>query len=145
MNKKVAYFSRSGNSKRIAEKLARGLGCKTIEITDSMDWSGIVGFVKAGFYTSKNKDLPVKVIGKIYDKDEIIVVSPVWASHPAQAVRIYLRGREFSKTHLVLTSSGSTAKKLENRTAFASVNEIVKKKKNEDEIVNALIKKFAKK
>jgi len=59
MNYKVVYFTRTGNSKRVAEKIANKLSCETIQITDNINWKGILGFLKGGYYSSKNRNVGV--------------------------------------------------------------------------------------
>ena len=39
MGIKVVYFTRSGSSERVAEKIAKGLSTKTIKITDDLNWN----------------------------------------------------------------------------------------------------------
>ncbi len=55
MNNKVVYFSRSGNSKRVAGKIAEKLDCGKVELTDNVSWKGIFGFFKGGFYSLNQK------------------------------------------------------------------------------------------
>jgi len=55
MNTVVLFFSRTGTSKRVATKIADGLGLKPIEITDDKNWNGILGYIKGGYYSSSNK------------------------------------------------------------------------------------------
>lgn len=102
---------RSGNSKRVAEKIAAGLGVKVIEITDDKDWSGIFGYIKAGYYASFDKSVDIKVDGDIEGVEQFIVVSPTWAGGPVPAVRKFLKGIDSTRAYLVMTSMGSDFKK----------------------------------
>lgn len=47
--------------------------------------------------------------------------------------------RALDKVHLVVTSGGSA---LKDRTGYQSVSDITLNKKNEDEVINSLIKKL---
>jgi flavodoxin len=136
MNYKVVYFTRTGNSERVAKKIASKLSCETIQVTDNMDWNGKVGFLKGGYYASKNKDVEIKTSKQIDDYDELIVVSPLWAGTVAPAIRVFLKSIPHNKVNLVITSSGS---KINDRSDYKSVSDIVKNKHHEDEIIDILV------
>lgn len=137
MNYKVVYFTRTGNNKRIAEKISKILLINTIEITDNKNWDGILGFIKGGFYSSSNKEVEIEVHGKIDNTDEIILIAPLWADKICPAVREFLKNRTLYNIHLVISSNGSN---LKERLPFKSINEIIRSKKNEDEVIENLIK-----
>lgn len=136
MNYKVVYFTRSGNSKRIAEKIAGKLSCDIIQITDNMNWIGVFGFLKGGYYSSKNKDVEIKTSKNIEAYDELVVVSPLWAGGVVPAVKVFLKTVPQDKVNLVITSSGSNIK---NRSGYKSVSDIVKSRNNEDVIISNLL------
>lgn len=136
MNYKVVYFTRTGTSKRIAEKIADKLSCETIQITDNKNWKGIFGFIKAGYYSSTNRAVDIKTSEKIEADDELVVVSPMWAGGITPAVKKFLETTPIDKVHLVITSNGSTINK---RSGYKSVRDIEKNKNNEDLIISDLI------
>lgn len=135
MNYKVVFFSRTGTSKRVAEKIANRLSCEIIEISDSMNWHGIFGFIKGGYYASKNKDVKIQINGSIDNADEIILVTPLWAGGPAPAIKTFLKEVSLDKIHLVVTSNASN---ITNSIAAKSVNGVIKNKNNEDSVIQAL-------
>ncbi len=136
MNYKVVYFTRTGTSKRIADKIAAKLSCETIQITDNKNWKGIFGFIKAGYYSSTNKAVDIKINKKIEADDELIVVSPLWAGGIAPAIKVFLETTPLDKVQLVVTSNGSNIK---NRSGYKSVIDIVKNENNEDAIISDLV------
>lgn len=136
MNYKVVYFTRTGTSKRIAEKIANKLSCETIEITDDMNWKGIIGFLKGGYYASKNKDVDIKLSKKIETFDELVVVSPLWAGDVVPAIKVFLKSTPIDKVNLVITSNGSIIK---NHSGYKSVSDIVKSRNNEDATIGNLV------
>ncbi len=142
MARKVLYYSRSGNSKRIAEKINKTIGGELIQITDTMNWKGVFGFIKAGYYSSTDKDMAISLSSAVGKDDELVVVAPLWAGGPAQPVRVFLRGHNLSKIHLVLNSAGSGIRKLDQRQSYSSVVDIVKNKANEEVLIDDLIKKL---
>jgi len=133
---KVVYFSRTGTSKNVAKKIASKLSCDVIQITDNMNWNGILGFIKGGYYSSKNKGVDIKINGNLDNSDELIVVTPLWAGRVAPAIRVFLKNMKLDKINLVVNSNGSTIK---NSSGFKSVSDIVKSKNNEDDLINNLV------
>jgi len=133
MNYKVVYFTRTGTSKRVAEKIAAKFSLNAIQITDNVNWKGIFGFLKAGYYASTNKKVDIKIHDNIDDADEIIVVTPLWAGRITPAINTFLKTKNLEKIHLIVTSDGS---KIKNRSGFKSVSDIVKNESNEEVIIN---------
>ncbi len=87
---KVAYFTRTNTSKRVAEKIATALSCPCIQITDDKNWKGLFGYIKAGFYSSVHKSVAIEVHGTVEDADETIFVAPLWAGGLAPAAIAFL-------------------------------------------------------
>lgn len=143
MTGSVVYFSRSGNSKRVAEQIASKLNFTLIALEDQMNWNGFIGYMKAGYYTIKNKPVPMSLSPQITDKTNLIVVSPLWAGGPAQVVRQFLNEQPIESVSLILTSNASVANDLPNRDKYAYVGDIVKKMNNEQMIIGAVIKRFS--
>lgn len=137
MQYKVLYFSRTGTSKRVAEKLANMLSCEIIEIKDNKNWKGLIGFIKGGYYSSKNKEVDITLSGKVEDSDEIILVSPLWAGGPSPAAMSFLKKVPSKRVNLVLTSKGSTIKN--NTSDYKSITSIVRSKANEESAIEELV------
>jgi len=136
MNYKVVYFTKTGNSRRIAEKIAGKLSCKAIAITDNINWNGFFGLVKAGYYGMLGKDVQINVNGNISDAEELIVVTPLWADTTAPSIKTFLKRVSLEKVHLVVSSNSS---RIKNRSGFKSVSEIISNKNNEDTVIEALV------
>lgn len=136
MKYKVVYFTRTGNSERIAKKIADSLSSEIVRIVDNMNWNGFFGFLKAGYYSISNKKVEINDIKNIESSDEIILVSPLWAGNLAVPVRVFLdKFPYFDNIHLVVTSAGS---KYEPKHDFKSIHYILGHK-NEDEVIQNLI------
>ena len=73
-------FSRSGNSERIAKKLADELSCPLFRISDDVNWLGFGIYFKFQSYLKRKKALTVICNGNPDHAHEIIVVSPIWGS-----------------------------------------------------------------
>jgi flavodoxin len=136
MNYQVVYFSRSGNSKRVAEKVAIKLGAPLIKIDDHKWWKGPIGYIRAGFYATVDKKVNITLSEPLKDDSICIVVSPLWAGDTAPAVRAFFETFPKEKSHLIVTSIGSTITK---REQYRSVTDVVKRSENEDEVIDKLV------
>ena len=132
----VVYFTRTNTCKRVAEKISDRLPCEVIQITDNMNWKGIFGFIKAGYYSSTNKKVDIKILGNLDAVNEYIVVATLWAGGLAPATRTLLKTLPIEKVHLVVTSIGNHVK---NRLGYKSVTDITKNKRNEDQVIDSLV------
>lgn len=144
MNYKVVYFSRSGHSKNIAENIAKQLNCPLVQIQDGMNWSGIIGFIKAGRATVKNRPLNITLSEPIFDDDPLIVVSPVWAGGVAQPVRVFLEKRQTQPISLILTSGGPIKDTFNNNNRYKFVGNIYKNSNNQEMVIGDLMNSLEK-
>ena len=133
---KVVYFSRTNTSKMIAESISNKLSCDVVQITDDKNWKGIIGYIRAGFYSSTNRKVKIKIVGNLDQVDEYIVVTPLWAGGIASTTKSFLDTIPREKVHLVITSLGSHEK---DRSGYKSVNDITRKERNEEVVINDLV------
>ena len=87
----VAYYSRTGTTKKIAEEISRLLRCDLESIIDRKNRAGIIGYLSAGRDASTKKLTQIdqaKFDAANYDL--VIVGTPVWASTLSAPVRTYL-------------------------------------------------------
>jgi protein involved in ribonucleotide reduction len=132
----VIYFSRTGTSRRIAEKIAKKLSIEPVEVTDNMDWDGTLGYMRAARYAMKNKEVAIQTRGKIGEVDEYIVVSPMWCGKITPAIRKLLGEVPKEKVHLIVSSGGMN---LKERDGYLSVLDIMKSKHNEDQLIDTFV------
>jgi hypothetical protein len=136
MSYKVVYFTRTGTSKRIAEKIAEKLACEVIQIIDNKNWSGILGYIKAGYYASARKPVEINVSKKIETGDKLVVVAPFWAGDLAPAIKKFLETVPKENIDLVIDSGSSI---VDNLFGCKSVRCITKKSGNEDAMILDLV------
>ena len=142
MNKySVIYFTRTNNSKRVAEKISNKLSCDLVQITDHINWKGLLGFIKAGFYSTINKHVDIKFLGDLDEVEEYIIVGPFWAGGLAPAMKTLLSQFPRDKVHLVVTSIESH---VEDRSGFLSVDDITSNTGNEDRVIEDLVNSLLK-
>jgi len=132
----VIYYTRTNNSKRVAEKISSKLSCELIQITDNINWKGLLGYLKAGFYSMTNKHVDIEFLGNLDDVDETIIVGPLWAGGLAPALKTALNQFPRDKVHLVVTSLGSYVK---DRSGYLSVHDITDNTGNEDLMIEDLV------
>ena len=137
----VLYFTRTDNSKRVAEKIANKLSCELVQITDNINWKGIFGYIKAGFYSMTNKHVDIQFLGDLDAVEEYIIVGPLWAGGLAPALKTVLNQFPRDKVHLVVTSIESH---VEDRSGYLSVDDITSKTDNEDAVIDDLVNSLLK-
>ncbi len=115
----VVYYSRTGKTKLVAEKIAQELGADIDEVIDEKNRRGWIGFLRGGYdatVSSKTKIAEAKKNPRDYDL--IIIGTPVWNSRPSPAVRTYLGNNDLSgkKTAIFCTAEGIGCEKAIERT-----------------------------
>ncbi len=87
----VVYFSRTGNTKRIARAIATALQADVEEIHDPTDRSGILGYLRSGLEASAGMLVELEHPRRDpADYDVVVVGTPVWAMSVSSPVRTYL-------------------------------------------------------
>lgn len=133
------FYTRTGNSKRIASKIAQSLHASLIEISDHKNWKGLIGYIRAGYYSTVDKKVKITLSEPIDQTKAIILVTPLSAGGIAPAARAFLALRGRNQTHLVVTSIGSVVK---DRTGYLSVTDIVKRDENEVEKITCILNTY---
>jgi flavodoxin len=88
----VVYFSRGGNTRRVAEHLATDLGADLEEIVDKTSRSGVFGYQRSGFQAFFRRLAPIAPPAHDPDAYDLIVVgTPIWDMSLSSPVRSYLR------------------------------------------------------
>ena len=93
----VAYYSRTGNTRFVAQRIAVEIAADLEEIIDRKNRKGRMRFVSCG-KAAKRGDTTEIEDAKISpsDYDLVVVGTPVWGGYPAPAVRTYLSKYDFS-------------------------------------------------
>ena len=106
----VAYYSRTGTTRTVAEKLAGELGADVEEIVDIKDRTGVMGYLFAGRDAMRGWLTVIKPAQK-KPKDYALVVvgTPIWAWTAAPAARTYLSQHkgDLKKVAFFCTQGGS--------------------------------------
>jgi flavodoxin len=106
----VVYYSRSGNTKKIAEALSNKIKCDIEEIIDTKKRKGIIGWLISGRDAHSKKLTSIKEINKDPAKYDLVAIgTPVWAALMAPAVRTYINENKgkFKKVAFFCTCGSS--------------------------------------
>ncbi len=92
----VLYYSRTGNTKKVAEFISYGLGCESTKILDKKDRSGLSGYIRGGWdaWRENRTDIGFTEDFDPSRYDLLVVGTPVWAGKPSPAVRTFITDLE---------------------------------------------------
>ena len=118
MNKKVlvAYFSATGNTKRVAENLAKATGGDLYEIKPlnqytnaDLDWTNDKSRSSVEMKDHKSRPEMIKDDFSVKEYDEIFLGFPIWWYIAPTIVNTFLEKHDFSNKTIILfaTSGGS--------------------------------------
>lgn len=80
------YYSRSGKTKEAMNEIAEALGAELAEISDGVDRSGRLGYIRAGMEAMRRSTHPLRPIHTqrpLHEYRLVIVGTPVWAGRCA--------------------------------------------------------------
>ena len=106
------YYSRTGNTRAAAEKVAELLEAELVELTDGKARGGILGFLASGLDAMRKTPqelLPFQTEQPLGTYDHVIVATPVWAGRCSSIVHAFLAayGRELpQKVSYIVTHMG---------------------------------------
>ena len=115
MNGLVVFYSRTGNTKRIAQELADELDWDIEEIHDIKKRAGIIGWLRSGFDAFREKLTEIKPLEKNpADYEMVLLGTPVWASKMTPAIRTYIKQNKenLNSTAFFCTEGAKGAEKL---------------------------------
>ncbi|MBN2228619.1 MAG: hypothetical protein JW779_03425 [Candidatus Thorarchaeota archaeon] len=92
----VAYYSRTGNNRAIAEQIAKLLSADIDEIIDKKKRQGKVGWLLAGRDSMSGNLTEIEFKKNPQDYDTIIIGAPIWAGNPIPPIRTYLQNVDLS-------------------------------------------------
>ncbi len=118
----VVFFTRTGNSERLADEISIKLHGDIDEIKSEFKYLGISGFIRAG-YRSVTKKIDQIEFQKDPSKYKIVVlVSPIWASNIPPAIRSYINKNKESLKNYGLIINGAMK---ENKKAYENFKELL--------------------
>lgn len=138
----IVYYSRTGVTKKLAEKISEILGADLEMIKDSSDRSGVMGYLKSGREAATKKIVTISpLVSQLKDYELVIVGTPVWAFTISSPVRTFFEQHkeELKNWALFCTQGGSGeqntlkgAENIVNHPAKAFLNLLTKEVLRED-------------
>ncbi len=115
----VIYYTKTGNTKLVADTISKEKSAKMIEIKDLKDRNGITGFLKSIKDSIKENQTEIKPEFIDLEKYNMIYIgSPVWASKPVPAINEIIEACNFGNkdvvTFVTMKDEGMNALKLMN-------------------------------
>ena len=106
----VVFYSRTGNTKKVAADIAAALNADVEQIVDKKDRSGVMGWVKSGKDASQEKLADIVTVKYDPSKYEMVILgTPIWAGNMTPALRTYITNNKQSfKSISAFTTSGGS-------------------------------------
>jgi flavodoxin len=113
----VIYYTRTGNTKFIAETIAAELGADMEQVIDLKNRQGKLSLLSAGRDAMSGKETEIAQTKRTpTDYDLIIIAQPVWAGSPTPAIRTYVNKNDLSGRKVALFFSDSNLGKAVEKT-----------------------------
>ncbi len=106
----VVYYSRTDNTRRVAEEIKDGLDCEIEEIIDTKNRSGLLNYISSGFQASRKKLTTLEDIKHDpADYDLLVLGTPLWAGKVSIPIRTYIiqNQAKFNNVAFFSTAGGS--------------------------------------
>ncbi len=121
----VVYYSRTGNTEKVAKEIAKALKADVEQILDTKSRAGFFGWLMAGKESTRKVIPQIKGTKKDVSKFELVIIgTPIWAFTLASPVRAYLAkfGGNLKRAAFFATEGGSGDEK-----AFKAMAELAGK------------------
>jgi menaquinone-dependent protoporphyrinogen IX oxidase len=122
----VVYFSRSGNTRRLAEHLARELDGTAAPIQEPRSRGGFLGYQRSLFQAVAGRDAEIRRLREApRDYDLVLIGTPIWGWHLSSPVRAFARqnAKAIRRAAFFCTMGGAG-----DRGAFAELERILGRK-----------------
>jgi flavodoxin len=107
----VVYYSRTGNTKKAGEAIAKSLKCDSEEIIDKKARKGPLGFLSAGRDATKKNLAEIAPLQKNPSKYGMVIIgTPNWNKNMSCATRTYISQNKerFKKVAFFCTAGGGS-------------------------------------
>lgn len=106
------YYSRTGTTRAVVEKVAELLGAEVVELNDEKKRGGALGFLRSGFDAMRKTPEPLRCFSSkrpLGAYEHVILATPVWAGRCSSVMRSFLmeKGKQLpEKVSYILTHTG---------------------------------------
>jgi flavodoxin len=106
----VVYYSKTGNTKKIAEEILKVIKADRDEIVDLKNRKGLINWLISGRDGMKKRLTKIKYSKNPARYDLVVIGTPVWGWNVVPAVRTYLTENKPKKISFFSTSGGTNVK-----------------------------------
>ncbi|MGC9529228.1 MAG: flavodoxin family protein [Candidatus Bipolaricaulaceae bacterium] len=128
MNNLVVYYSRSGNTERVAQIIASQLNAEVEAVRDRRNRRGVWGYMRSGLEAWRGQLAPIDSPGKDPSAYDVVAVgTPIWAGRMSSPVRSYLTAQAGKFPRLAVfcvSSSGGNSGALAEMAAVAKAEPV---------------------
>jgi flavodoxin len=122
----VVYFSRTGTTEQVAQRIARALGADIEPIVDRSRRGGIIGYLRSAYQATFGHLVAVEpAIRNPWTYDLVVVGTPIWNQAVSSPVRSYLERHEFHQVAFFCTCGGHAGSRVFAQMAEAAGREPV--------------------
>lgn len=110
----VVYYSRTGNTRVLANDISRELHCDIEEISTTASYSGFWGIQRAFFHALFKRNPIIKRLNKNIDEYDLVIIgSPVWFNNIPGPIRSFLERyqNDFNSVAFFLSQQNSSSSK----------------------------------
>lgn len=137
----VTFYSKSGNTKKVGEEIAKNLNADIDEIIDKKDRSGIKGWLGGGGDAFFKKSTEIEYKKDPSEYDLVVVGTPIWAGSVTPAVRAFLSKYNIKEIAFFCTCGGGKGKSFDEMEKLSKKPKAVLELK-EKNIDSGAIKEF---
>jgi len=122
----VVFFSRTGTTRKVGEMIAEKFGADTEEIKDTVDRSGVKGYLLSGRDAMRKRLTKLEPLKhNLAEYDLVVIGTPVWGWTVSVPMRTFVTEQKgiIKKTAFFCTMGGSGAER-----AFSEMEKIIGKK-----------------
>jgi flavodoxin len=120
----VVYFTRSGNTTKVAEEIAAALEADIELLEDDVNRGGPIGFVKSGREARSDTMVNLKPLKHdLTTYDLVVVGTPVWARTVSSPVRTFLRTAKLGSAKLAWFCTVGASSESFKESCFATMTE----------------------
>lgn len=114
----IILYSRTNNTKKVAEAIQNKLSCDIEEVIPETNYSGKIGYVRGGKDSAIGKKIKIeKPNYNPEDYDCIILATPIWAGTMSSPILAYINENvnKFKNVMFVATSKSDDGEKTFNK------------------------------
>ncbi len=131
----VVYYSRSGNTRKISNEIAREMNAELDEIVSLRGYRSVFGYIKAGYHALTNKIVKIKFIKNIDSYAWVIIATPNWGARMASPIFSYLKLHDLTNKNIGVccVQGGGGGEKV-----IKQMEEVIGKKARAELIINQI-------